>query len=232
MRLESIDDVSMATHEVGDDRFEGELLDILLEVSWRAYFRRWDKHISSIGWDVWGEGNGSKGMLKEIENLFTKKIRSFMAKGKRVPMISLPILHGKIRDGGKKLLDVVAQNQAIELMKVKSYLVLDNRWPRWAYVADVLISKKVTAACHVNDELSKSSLFLQSWRVNKTKGKTSLPESLWTMIRIADEFCVAFNPRVLNVTLKQELPMWHHIGLDNERIRNNGQREACMHKTH
>ena len=173
-----------------------------------------------------------QGMPKETEKLFMKKIRDFMAEGKRVPMISLPTLHGKIGDGGKKLLDIVARNKAIELMKIKSYLTLNEQRPKWAYVADVLISKNITAACRVTDGLSKSNLFLQSWRVNKVRSGTSLPESLRRMIRTADEFCVAFNPRALDVALKRELPIWHHIGLDAERVRNNGQREVCLRRTH
>ena len=121
-------------------------------------------------------------MPKEVEQLFTKRIRDFMAEGKR-SMIGLPMLHGMVEDGGKKLMDIIPCNQAIELMKTKSYLTLNEQWPKWAYVADVLISKSVTAACCIKDDLSKLNLFLQSWRVNKTKGKTSLPDSLWRMIK-------------------------------------------------
>ena len=173
-----------------------------------------------------------QGMPKEVEKLFTKKIRDFMAEGKTVPMISLPTLHSRFEDGGKKLLDVVARNKAIELMKVRSYLTLNEGRPKWAYVADVLISRSIAAACRVTDDLSISNLFLQSWRIGTAKGRAPLPEGLRVMFKTASEYGVAFNPEVLSTALKRKLPVWHHIGLDAGKIRNNGQRECCLRRTH
>ena len=173
-----------------------------------------------------------QGMPKEVEKLFTKKIRDLMSGGEKVPMIGLPVLHGKIECGGKKLLNIEARNQAIELMKLKSYLAIGSERPKWANVADILIAKNITAGCRVTDELSISNVFLQSWRVNKTKAKSTLPERLHKMLRTADKFHVTFNPTVLDVGLKRELPIWHHLGLDDKQVRNNGQREVCLRHNH
>ena len=172
-----------------------------------------------------------QGMPEEIERLFTKRIRNFMSGGK-VPMIGLPILHGNLEDGGKRVLDIVARNQAIELMKVKNYLLFDQNRPKWAFIADTLISKNITTQSRVHDDLSKTNLFLQSWKTNKTKNTNTLSESLCRMIRTANKFCVAFNPMALDSILKRRLPIWHHLGLGSERIRNNGTREICLRNTH
>ena len=155
-----------------------------------------------------------------------------MSEGRTTPMISLSMLHGNLEDGGKKVLDVVARNQAIDLMKVKSYLTLDQERPKWAFAADVLISKNVTTTSRVHDDLSKTNLFLQSWTTNTTKTAATLPESLHRMVKIANKFCVAFNLLALDAALKQKLPVWHHLGLQNEWIRNNGSREVCLRNNH
>lgn len=52
------------------------------------------------------------------------------------------------------------------------------------------------------------------------------------MVKTANEYGVTFNLSVLSTALKQELPVWHHIGLDHGKIRNNGQRESCLRRTH
>jgi len=142
-----------------------------------------------------------QGMPKDVEKLFTKKIQKFMSKGEKVPMVSLSVMNSNIEKGGKKLLDIEVRNQAIELMKIKSYLSFDELRPKWAKVADILIANSINTGCHVRDELSKSNLFLQSWKVNTTKN-TALPERLRRMLQTADKFHVAFNPGALNRTLK------------------------------
>ena len=173
-----------------------------------------------------------QGMPKEVEDLFTRRIHNFMSEGKTTPMISLSMLHGNPEDGGKKVLDIVAWNQAIDLMKVKSYLTLDQERPKWAFAADVLISNNVTITSQVHDDLSKTNLFLQSWTANTTKTAATLLESLRRMVKIANKFCVAFNPLALDAALKRKLPVWHHLALQNERIRNNGSREVCLQNNH
>ena len=157
-----------------------------------------------------------QGMPKEVEALFTKKIRHFMSGGEKVPMISLEVMHSNIKVGGKKLLNVVARNQAIELMKVKSYLTINEERPKWAHIADVLISNNIPAGYRVKDDLSKSNLFLQSWRANTTNTKTTLPERIRRLLKTAELFHVAFSPTNLDTALKQQLPIWHHLGLKNE----------------
>ena len=79
-------------------------------------------------------------MPKEVEKLFTKKICNFMSGGEKVPMIGLPVMCSNFESGGKRVLNIEARNQAIKLMKVRSYLTLDDQHPKWAKVADTLIA--------------------------------------------------------------------------------------------
>ena len=111
---------------------------------------------------------------------------------------------------------------------LKSYLAMGSECPKWANITDIPIAKNITAGCCVTDKLSILNIFLQSWRVNKTKMKSTLPERLHKMLRTADKFHITFNPTVLDMGLKRELPIWNHLGLDDKQVRNNGQREVCL----
>jgi hypothetical protein len=67
-------------------------------------------------------------MPKQIEDTLEKIIRNFMWDGKRPP-VNMNTLHLPIRQGGVKLLDLKARNQAIDIMWLKSYLDLSPKRP-------------------------------------------------------------------------------------------------------
>jgi len=115
-----------------------------------------------------------QGMPRDVEKLLTKKIQRFMSKNENIPMIGLSTMNCKIGNGGKSLLDIVARNQAIELMKLRSYLNFGDLRPKWAFIADILMANSISPGCRVRDQLSRSNLFLQSWKVNTKRG-TMLP---------------------------------------------------------
>jgi len=52
------------------------------------------------------------------------------------------------------------------------------------------------------------------------------------MLQTAKKFQVIFNPAALNSMLKRRMPIWHHLGIQNKTIRNNGQREVCLRQNH
>lgn len=46
--------------------------------------------------------------------------------------------------GGKKLLNIRVNNEAIELMKAQNYLKIGQDYPKQAIIADKIISTKIT----------------------------------------------------------------------------------------
>ncbi|KAF9537727.1 hypothetical protein CPC08DRAFT_609668, partial [Agrocybe pediades] len=62
-----------------------------------------------------------QGMSPEVEEEVNNKIRTFMWDDKS-PMVGMETLCAPVQAGGKNLLDIKARNEAIELMKVKTYL--------------------------------------------------------------------------------------------------------------
>jgi hypothetical protein len=71
-----------------------------------------------------------QGMPPHVENTIIKKISRFMWGETKAPPVSLRILYEHFLEGGKKLLDIHARNEAIELMKAKTFLGPEAQKPR------------------------------------------------------------------------------------------------------
>jgi hypothetical protein len=61
-----------------------------------------------------------QGMLQSVEDSIVKRISWFMWGETKAPPVSLKIMYSKPQYGRKKLLDIRARNDAIELMKAKT----------------------------------------------------------------------------------------------------------------
>jgi hypothetical protein len=64
-----------------------------------------------------------QGMPKEIEETLNRKVTKFLWDGASA-MVNLETMTQPTTRGGKRVLDIKARNEAIELMKVKFYLNL------------------------------------------------------------------------------------------------------------
>lgn len=71
-----------------------------------------------------------QGMPKQIKDLFTKIIRTFLWEEETVPMIGVNTFKLPLEQSRRKVLDVKSRNEAIELMKIQWYLKLDNERPK------------------------------------------------------------------------------------------------------
>jgi ribonuclease HI len=134
-----------------------------------------------------------QGMPTSIENTLSKRIQQFMwCDG--APMINIATMQSNIAQGGRKLLDIKARNQAIDLMKVKSYLNISPNHPKWAIVTDHLVTINIPKQHGIRDSMSAQNPFLQSWRPTLRPAKSALPASLRQMFQVAWQFGVAFTP--------------------------------------
>ncbi|KAF8897702.1 hypothetical protein BD779DRAFT_1432156, partial [Infundibulicybe gibba] len=150
-----------------------------------------------------------QGMPTEVEQKLTKMIRDFIWPDS-MPAVNMDILHGKIEMGGRRLLNIKSRNEAIELMKAKTYLQLDNKRSKWPKVADGLIRNSIPDSHRVGDKASQMNMFLQNWSATTQRGRTKLPESLIRMLKTMKKYKVAFAPVSLSKELKGQMPMWHH----------------------
>lgn len=102
-----------------------------------------------------------QGMPEWIEKALEKIIRDFIWEGS-APRISLSCLTRPKAEGGIGLLDVPAQNQAIQIMWLKTYLDLSTNRPTWAYIVNVLINRIIPPE---TTDLERVNTFLQSWDI-------------------------------------------------------------------
>ena len=82
----------------------------------------------------------AQGMPKSVLTALTKTTRDFIWNGKKSPPLSLKRLHKPQSEGGINLLDLEAQNLAIEVTWLKKYLDTTKARPTWAFVTDALIN--------------------------------------------------------------------------------------------
>jgi len=149
-------------------------------------------------------------------------------------MVNLETMTKPITRGGKRVLDTKAWNEAIELMKVKSYLNFSPERPWWAKVADTLIAENMPKEQQgwVRDDASRCNIFLQNWTTKK-KGNSNLPESLCKMLSVAKKYNISINPPVISQKIKREMPVWHHNGFKKDCIiQNNNQWAKCQQEIH
>ena len=86
-----------------------------------------------------------QGMPKDTENHIQTLIDTFVWGGDRAA-VNLKQTRQQLNNGGFKLLDIHARNEAIEIMWLKRYLSLDKSCPLWAFVADILMEECIAAS--------------------------------------------------------------------------------------
>jgi ribonuclease HI len=120
--------------------------------------------------------------------------------------LSLPF-----NQGGIKLLDLETRNKAIQAIWLQTYLQLREGRPDWAYIADELIRTHLKAKN--TDKQARIYMFLQSWKVNPNIS-SKLPYDLVAMLHLSQELKINFGALSPSDTLKNELPIRHHVGAD------------------
>ncbi|KAJ7150818.1 hypothetical protein C8R43DRAFT_951252 [Mycena crocata] len=150
------------------------------------------------------------GMPKSVERILIKKQRDFIWAGSKSSPVQREMLQAPIAEGGKNLFDIEARNDAIQLMKLKTYLELDpEKRATWAFASDVRLAKhdlktsKVQEGVHVN-------MFTQRWSPKRNE----LPKHLKDMVNTARKYGIQFDTDNPSRDLRELLPLWHHLGED------------------
>ena len=151
----------------------------------------------------------AQGMPRHIEEALTKTIRNFMWEDDSSPRIALEVLRKPIKEGGLRLLDVQARNEAIEITWLRAYLGFGPDRPDWAKITDLILD---TTAPPNTIEKARGNPFLQSWNV-PTKGRRTknLNNDTKRMIRVARKYNTNLAAIRLTPRLRAQLPAWYHI---------------------
>jgi ribonuclease HI/exonuclease III len=172
----------------------------------------------------------AQGMPAEIEKRLTKRIQTFIWGSNSIPQISMEKMNQATAQGGKKLINLKARNKAIQLTWLKSYLQLDEDRPSWTYIADELINSAVTFKNL--DRKTMNNMFIQSW--GKTpNARSKLPKDIIEMIKVGHECHVTLQSLKPSQNLKEELPIWYHMGATYKLIELTNKPEArCLRHMH
>ena len=151
--------------------------------------------------------------LKTLEKL----IRNFAWSGENRPTISMAHMTLDAESGGKKVLDIHARNEAIQLTWVQSYLKLGADRPTWALIADALFGHDVPGEPKAVESSPSARInqFLQTWQSRKVKKKcptpngedtTNIPDDLREMLKTARKYGVRLETPHPAEEAKLELP--------------------------
>jgi hypothetical protein len=152
----------------------------------------------------------AQGMPPEIEKRLSKRIRTFMWNHEGTPPISTTTMNLPQTKGGRKLLNIEARNKAIQLTWLKSHLQMGCNRPTWAHIADELINSKLPNKPNI-DRPTRINIFLQSWNSNPNV-TTKISQDLTAMIRTGNKCNVKLQVLLPSQKLKEEMPIWLHIG--------------------
>jgi hypothetical protein len=169
------------------------------------------------------------GMPKSVEKQLIRLQREFMWSGSKSSPVQREMLLAPISSGGKNMFDLTARNQAIQVMKLKSYLELDpSKRAAWCYVVDARLAKhdlkspKVDKGAHINP-------FLQTWSPKLSELTCVFKEMMKCALKLGVKF-QALDPTKM---VLMELPLWHHLGEDpRETQLNNTARCRCLRNNH
>ena len=151
----------------------------------------------------------SQGMPAMIEKALIKMTQDFMWEEDSSPCIALDALQCPIEKGGLNLLNLEAQNEAIELMWLKAYLNFLPTHPTWAKVTDLVI---VTAAPTTTMHQMRKNSFLQAWKmVTRERRAAHLSNDIIRMTKAAKKYHANLAAIRLTPALRTRLLAWYHV---------------------
>lgn len=151
-----------------------------------------------------------QGMPLETLTQLNKILFNFIWDGQPAT-IKKETLMSPIRMGGRKVIDLNARNEAIELRRLQRYFDISNR-PKWAFVADEIFIPNIIKYNKIIDEDIITHPALQHFKICTYSRTAMVPYQLKRMWLVKDKYNVKFDPPSLPENLKLDLPLWHHIG--------------------
>lgn len=173
----------------------------------------------------------AQGMPKAVEKTLMDMAVKFIWKGDKHPRVAREVLYSEVSEGGIKLLDISARNEAIDLMWLKAYLDLTRDRPVWAALADALLARAAAFTAKSTAPEARINAFLQTWEVS-TRKAAGLPEDLRRMVTAAKSNAVKTVVRMPSEALRKCMPAWYHPGTLEGRCVANTAASKCLREKH
>ncbi|PPQ77059.1 hypothetical protein CVT24_009763 [Panaeolus cyanescens] len=203
----------------------------------------WNKNIDEINTILnrWERSHPTQEGRRLLVNMYVAGKTQYLTRelyvGKwhepHAPPIRASVLQKDHLSGGRKVLNIKARNEAIDLMRMKTYLKPTQERPTWTKIVDEIISESVPKSSKFKDKLARYNYLLQTWSPAKREG-ARMPESILRMIKTAQKYNLQFDPRLLSNEAKLDLPIWYHLGRDSMvRVPTEGRTATeCLRKKH
>ncbi|KAJ3976609.1 hypothetical protein EV361DRAFT_789870, partial [Lentinula raphanica] len=167
-------------------------------------------------------------MPPEVEARLEKRIRKFLWDDKSLVRVNKETVYAPIEDGGRQLLDLLAQNEAILVTWLRSYLNLNENRATWTFVADAILAHHVPSKFANIEEREKINVFLQSWNSNASK----LPKDLKDMINIAKKYGTQLEGMAFSKSIIRQMPIWLHKEAKDSHKLHNSKESRCLRQNH
>lgn len=170
-------------------------------------------------------------MPPSIQGRIVKMVKMFMNGGDKSPRVGIETIYRPVAEGGVGLLDLVARNEAINVMWLKEYLQFDERRPKWAYLADRLFARSLAGVSKNTVVMAQFNSFLQTWKVSAHPA-AGLPGALRRLLKVAVKHGVQVEVANPAEGLKLAMPSWYHTGSQEGRVMMNTAALRCLRACH
>ena len=141
---------------------------------------------------------------KEIQKLITEFVW-----GKERATINIANMAQSTERGGRKILDIVRRNEAIDLMWVKQYLNMGANRPKWAFMMDEIFRMERPKRTKETYQMIESwNPLTQGW-TPKTNS-TSIPKRILNTLRLSKKYGVELEALDPKNEARREMPVWLH----------------------
>src|SRR5258708_9291707 len=174
-------------------------------------------------------------MPTEYEKYLTKRIRTYMWGSDTPPPIAMNHLTRPQNVGGRNILDLKAQNEAISIMKLKKLLDYSEDCPTASDTAIAIIIAAIPKSLQEKNhkDNSISNIFLQTIYMKNRYTSRALPNEIRKTLNIGAKYNLHLDVPKLSLEHKIKLPAWHHIGITpGARHREYNSHARCLRTQH
>ena len=150
----------------------------------------------------------AQGMPVPVQTKISKMISEFVWGKERATMNIKDMAQDPIR-GGRKILDIVKRNEAIDLMWVKQYLNMGPNRPKWAYMMDKIFQmERPKAARETYRMIENWNPLTQRW--GPKVRSANIPERVHSALRLSKKYGVELETLEPSDETRHEMPVWLH----------------------
>ncbi|KAJ7037136.1 hypothetical protein C8F04DRAFT_953119, partial [Mycena alexandri] len=213
--LEKID-AALDRWELGHPTMEGRRLIILMVVGGMT------QYLATV-----------QGMPEDVEHRLERRVQEFLWAEKVRVSVNKETVYAPADIGGKDLLDIVARNEAIAVMWLKTYLSFGPDRPLWCFVADEILAKKAVLTDFNVDEAMRVNAYLQSWTPYQSSWDLR-SKDIAGMMSVGRKYGVTMDAIAVSRENQGNMVIWYHRFSNGTKTLFNSAREVvkCLKQKH